>query len=90
MEAYIGWGASLVLLSTLIAQSVKQFKAASIEAVSPLLFAGQIVASFGFVVYSVGPGGKYDGAEPVDPRDFYEAGFRFRYPSAPASATDGK
>lgn len=44
----------------------------------------------GFVVYSVGPGGKYDGAEPVDPRDFYEAGFRFRYPSAPASATDGK
>ena len=44
----------------------------------------------GFVVYSVGPGGKYDGAEPVDPRALYQAGFRFRYPSAPASSAGGK
>lgn len=42
----------------------------------------------GFVVYSFGLEGKYDGAEPVDPRALYEAGFRFRYPAAPALAAD--
>ena len=46
----------------------------------------------GFVVYCVGPDGKYDGAEPVDPRAFYETGFRFRYPAAPVPVpqADGK
>jgi MtN3 and saliva related transmembrane protein len=49
----IGWAASAVLLATLIRQIVVQAKPDDDEGVSVWLFAGQIVASIGFVVYSV-------------------------------------
>lgn len=51
-EQIIGWGASALLLATIISQLVEQWRARSSEGVSYLLFAGQIAASSGFVVYS--------------------------------------
>lgn len=53
MDAWVGWVSSAILLLTLIAQVVKQWRAPSVEGVSPWLFFGQISASFGFVIYSV-------------------------------------
>lgn len=53
MVEVIGWLSSLVLLLTLGGQVWKQWQARSVEGVSWLLFAGQIAASTGFVVYSV-------------------------------------
>ncbi len=49
----IGWGASALLLMTIISQLVQQWRARSSEGVSYLLFVGQILASSGFVAYSV-------------------------------------
>jgi MtN3 and saliva related transmembrane protein len=49
---YIGWASSLVLLATILKQVHKQWREASSEGVSRWLFAGQIAASSGFVVYS--------------------------------------
>lgn len=48
----IGWGASALLLMTIVSQLVKQWRARSSEGVSYLLFVGQVLASIGFVVYS--------------------------------------
>lgn len=48
----IGWGASALLLMTIISQLVKQWRARTSEGVSYLLFVGQILASVGFVAYS--------------------------------------
>lgn len=48
----IGWGASALLLMTIVSQLVKQWRARSSEGVSYLLFVGQILASVLFVVYS--------------------------------------
>lgn len=48
----IGWGASALLLATIVSQLVKQWRARSSEGVSYFLFAGQVGASTGFVVYS--------------------------------------
>ncbi len=53
MTEIIGWASSLILLATIIAQVRKQWKTESNEGVSKLLFAGQIVASIGFILYSV-------------------------------------
>lgn len=48
----VGWAASVVLMATLIQQVVKQATEDSAQGVSKWLFAGQIVASAGFVLYS--------------------------------------
>lgn len=48
----VGWGASLVLFLTLSRQVWKQWQERSTQGVSGWLFAGQITASVGFVVYS--------------------------------------
>ena len=53
MDEWVGWGSSAILLLTLIAQVVKQWRAPTIEGVSGRLFFGQISASIGFLVYSV-------------------------------------
>ena len=49
----IGWLSSAILLLTLMGQVRRQWRADSVEGVSWLLFAGQIVASIGFVTYSI-------------------------------------
>jgi uncharacterized protein with PQ loop repeat len=49
----IGWLASAVLLATLIRQIVTTASDPDAKGVSRWLFAGQCVASLGFVVYSV-------------------------------------
>ena len=51
--AWIGWGASAILLATLIRQIVVQWRERSTDGVSSWLFAGQVAASVGFVVYSI-------------------------------------
>ncbi|MGY6519354.1 MAG: PQ-loop domain-containing transporter [Lysobacteraceae bacterium] len=52
MEAWLGWSASGVLLVTLACQVARQWRSGSVEGVSPWLFAGQVTASVGFVLYS--------------------------------------
>lgn len=49
---YIGWASSLILLATIVKQVYKQWHDGSSEGVSRWLFAGQIAASCGFIVYS--------------------------------------
>ncbi len=49
----IGWVGSVVLLITLAAQTLRQTRVRSVEAVSPWLFMGQMVASATFLTYSV-------------------------------------
>lgn len=48
----IGWAASIVLLMTVGRQVYTQWKSGECAGVSRWLFAGQIVASIGFVIYS--------------------------------------
>jgi uncharacterized protein with PQ loop repeat len=50
---WIGWASSAVLLATLIRQVYSQWKQRSVEGVSRWLFIGQLMASTGFLVYSV-------------------------------------
>lgn len=49
----IGWAASLVLIATLVRQTITQWRADEPQGVSAWLFAGQITASVLFIVYSV-------------------------------------
>lgn len=49
----VGWAASAVLILTLVQQIVTQSRAPSARGVSPWLFAGQSLASVGFIIYSV-------------------------------------
>ena len=49
----IGWAAAGILLLTIATQVVKQWRDRSSQGVSPWLFAGQVIASAGFTVYSV-------------------------------------
>ena len=49
---WIGWFASAILLITLARQVHVQWTEKSTAGVSALLFAGQLVASIGFVTYS--------------------------------------
>jgi len=49
---WIGWGSSVVLLSTLIRQVHTQWRTRSTAGVSKWLFIGQLLASTGFTVYS--------------------------------------
>jgi uncharacterized protein with PQ loop repeat len=53
MTDALGWFCSLVLLSTIVTQIVRQWREGSSEGVSPFLFVGQTVASVGFTLYSV-------------------------------------
>lgn len=49
---WIGWLSALVLLATLGRQVYSQWRSRATQGVSRWLFAGQLVASIGFVVYS--------------------------------------
>jgi uncharacterized protein with PQ loop repeat len=49
---WIGWGASAVLLATLIRQVYTQWREHSTRGVSRWLFIGQLTASTGFLIYS--------------------------------------
>ena len=49
---WLGWGASAVLLATLLRQVFVQWRERSTEGVSSWLFVGQITASVGFILYS--------------------------------------
>jgi uncharacterized protein with PQ loop repeat len=53
LSLWIGWSSTLVLLGTLLAQIVRQWKMGKADEVSPALFIGQCAASVGFIVYSV-------------------------------------
>ena len=48
----IGWLSALVLLATILRQVHKQWHDKGTGGVSKWLFVGQLVASFGFTVYS--------------------------------------
>lgn len=52
MTEVIGWASSLILLMTLIRQVYKQWKEGTGDGISKWLFAGQVLASIGFTVYS--------------------------------------
>lgn len=54
MIEIIGWASSLILLCTLVRQVHKQWKDGTSEGVSKWLFVGQLAASVGFVIYSIG------------------------------------
>lgn len=49
----IGWSSSAILLATLIQQILKDQREGKTEGASRWLFAGQTLASIGFVVYSI-------------------------------------
>ena len=51
-EDWLGWGASAILLATLLRQVYVQWRERSTDGVSSWLFVGQITASVGFVAYS--------------------------------------
>ena len=50
---WIGWLSSAILIATLAKQLRKQWLARTSEGVSKWLFAGQVAAEIGFLVYSV-------------------------------------
>ena len=49
----VGWGASAILIATLLRQSYLQWTDEDAKGVSRWLFVGQIAASLGFIAYSV-------------------------------------
>jgi uncharacterized protein with PQ loop repeat len=49
----IGWAAAVILVATIAAQVIKQWRDRTSQGVSPWLFSGQVIASAGFTVYSV-------------------------------------
>lgn len=53
MTDLIGWASSLVLLLTIGKQVHKQWQEGSSQGVSRWLFVGQVVASLGFLAYSL-------------------------------------
>jgi len=48
----VGWAASAILLATLSRQIITQWQDKEAKGVSRWLFAGQIAASTGFIIYS--------------------------------------
>lgn len=52
MTEIIGWASSLILLITLIKQVYKQWSEGTGDGISKWLFAGQVLASIGFTIYS--------------------------------------
>lgn len=53
MPDIIGWSSSVVLLATLFAQILKQWREQNTRGVSKWLFVGQTAASTGFTIYSI-------------------------------------
>ena len=53
MIEILGWFSSLILLATLVKQVWKQWKDKTSEGISKWLFAGQLIASIGFTIYSI-------------------------------------
>ncbi len=53
MAEQVGWFSSFVLVITIAYQVWQQWRSGRSEGVSPWLFAGQIVASLGFLSYSI-------------------------------------
>lgn len=49
----IGWCAAAVLLATIGYQVYSQWRSQSVAGVSPWLFTGQLIASVGFLLYSM-------------------------------------
>lgn len=49
----VGWSAAAVLLATIGWQVYVQWRSGAVAGVSPWLFTGQLIASAGFLVYSV-------------------------------------
>jgi MtN3 and saliva related transmembrane protein len=49
----IGWLSSVILVTTIAVQIVKQWRERSARGVSRWLFVGQAAASLGFLIYSV-------------------------------------
>jgi MtN3 and saliva related transmembrane protein len=49
----IGWGSSVILLTTLARQVYTQWKSKATQGVSRWLFIGQLTASTGYTIYSV-------------------------------------
>jgi MtN3 and saliva related transmembrane protein len=52
LQDFIGWGASAVLVLTIVTQVYRQWQQGSSKGVSKWLFIGQIAASGGFLIYS--------------------------------------
>ncbi len=52
MTELIGWASTLILCATISRQVYTQWRTKSTAGVSHWLFAGQVMASIGFVVYS--------------------------------------
>ena len=50
---WIGWVSTAVLIATVGRQAFTQWKSESTEGVSHWLYIGQLVTSFGYVVYSL-------------------------------------
>ena len=53
MDEAVGWLSSLILVVTISVQLRKQWRSGSSRGVSKWLFIGQILASLGFVFYSI-------------------------------------
>lgn len=53
MTDAIGWASSLILLVTVIVQIRRQWRTGSNKGVSKWLFAGQLAASVGFLIFSI-------------------------------------
>jgi MtN3 and saliva related transmembrane protein len=53
MTELIGWASSIVLLATLMRQVFVQWRSGAIGGVSKWLFIGQMLASIGFLTYSL-------------------------------------
>ena len=52
-HAIIGWAASVIVLITVVAQIVKQWKSQSSKGVSPWLFVGEIASALLFLWYAI-------------------------------------
>ncbi|MGE3684562.1 MAG: SemiSWEET family transporter [Bdellovibrionales bacterium] len=53
LKTLLGWLSSIILLVTILNQVYTQWKKGTSEGVSWFLFVGQMLASVGFVIYSV-------------------------------------
>jgi uncharacterized protein with PQ loop repeat len=51
-QDFVGWGASAVLVLTIVTQVYRQWQQGSSKGVSKWLFIGQMAASAGFLLYS--------------------------------------
>jgi len=49
----VGWAAALVLFVTIAYQVYVQWRSGAVAGISPWLFTGQLVASAGFLLYSL-------------------------------------